>query len=260
MPNLALASSGITFPDSSVQTTSATAANAIGTTQLAANAVTTAKIAANAVTATQLGTNEQKQICKSWVNFCGTDIGGPTNGASGDSIVATSGSSVGVWNVPSTVSRVVGVVYYITSIGGTSGATLGGLNVATTGVQITAVNSGTQYAIKFLAGSATSSQTATGNGTSSGFSFSTNGIRSSYNVSSITKNGTGDYTINFATPMADANYNIAGSARRTGFPQCGIVGPKDGGQYDTAGVRLYVTDDGATAIDSTIVGVHIFGN
>jgi hypothetical protein len=33
--------------------------------------------------------------------------------------------------------------------------------------------------------------------------------RASYNVSSITKNGTGDYTVNFATAMADANYAIA---------------------------------------------------
>jgi hypothetical protein len=34
-------------------------------------------------------------------------------------------------------------------------------------------------------------------------------IRSSYNVSSVTKNGTGDYTVNFATAMADANYSVA---------------------------------------------------
>jgi len=34
-------------------------------------------------------------------------------------------------------------------------------------------------------------------------------IRSSYNVSSVTKNGTGDYTVNFASAMADANYSWA---------------------------------------------------
>jgi hypothetical protein len=34
-------------------------------------------------------------------------------------------------------------------------------------------------------------------------------IRSSYNVSSVTRNATGDYTVNFATPMADANYASA---------------------------------------------------
>lgn len=31
-------------------------------------------------------------------------------------------------------------------------------------------------------------------------------IRASYNVSSITDNGAGDYTVNFATALADANY------------------------------------------------------
>jgi hypothetical protein len=34
-------------------------------------------------------------------------------------------------------------------------------------------------------------------------------IRASYNVSSITDNGTGDYTVNFTTAMADANYAFA---------------------------------------------------
>ena len=32
-------------------------------------------------------------------------------------------------------------------------------------------------------------------------------IRGSYNVSSITDNGTGDYTVNFTTALADANYS-----------------------------------------------------
>ena len=35
-------------------------------------------------------------------------------------------------------------------------------------------------------------------------------IRASGNVSSITDNGTGDYTINFTTAMPDANYSVAG--------------------------------------------------
>ena len=35
-------------------------------------------------------------------------------------------------------------------------------------------------------------------------------IRASGNVSSITDNDTGDYTINFTTAMPDANYSVAG--------------------------------------------------
>lgn len=37
-------------------------------------------------------------------------------------------------------------------------------------------------------------------------------ILASYNVSSITDNGTGLYTINFTTALTDANYAVAGAA------------------------------------------------
>lgn len=33
-------------------------------------------------------------------------------------------------------------------------------------------------------------------------------IRASFNVSSITDNGVGDYTVNFTTAMSDANYSV----------------------------------------------------
>jgi hypothetical protein len=41
-------------------------------------------------------------------------------------------------------------------------------------------------------------------------------IRASYNVSSITDNGTGDYTINFTNALADTNYSVAGTAALVG--------------------------------------------
>lgn len=41
-------------------------------------------------------------------------------------------------------------------------------------------------------------------------------IRASGNVSSITDNGTGDYTVNFSTAMADANYSAVVSGSITG--------------------------------------------
>lgn len=46
-------------------------------------------------------------------------------------------------------------------------------------------------------------------------------IRASYNVSSITRNGAGDYTINFTNPMQDAKFAIAGCASQT------AAGPAD---------------------------------
>jgi hypothetical protein len=42
-------------------------------------------------------------------------------------------------------------------------------------------------------------------------------IRASYNVSSITDNGVGDYTVNFATALADANYSSASFAGDAAF-------------------------------------------
>lgn len=40
-------------------------------------------------------------------------------------------------------------------------------------------------------------------------------IRASFNVSSITDNGTGDYTVNFTTALPDANYCVSGSANES---------------------------------------------
>lgn len=43
----------------------------------------------------------------------------------------------------------------------------------------------------------------------------TRGINASFNVSSVTFNGTGDYTLNFTTAMTDANYATVITQQRT---------------------------------------------
>ena len=43
-----------------------------------------------------------------------------------------------------------------------------------------------------------------------------NTIRASGNVSSVTDNGAGDYTVNFSTAMPDANYSIVGTGGDAG--------------------------------------------
>jgi hypothetical protein len=43
---------------------------------------------------------------------------------------------------------------------------------------------------------------------------STVAIRASYNVSSITDNGTGDYTVNFTSALVDANFNAVATPGR----------------------------------------------
>ena len=48
-------------------------------------------------------------------------------------------------------------------------------------------------------------------------------IRASFNVSSITDNGTGDYTVNFTTAMPDANYCFSGFSNKTSATNRGAV-------------------------------------
>lgn len=55
------------------------------------------------------------------------------------------------------------------------------------------------------------------------FNGSTGGINASGNVSSVTRNGTGDFTVNFTTAMPDANYVYAGTAD----PPAVLLYPRD---------------------------------
>jgi hypothetical protein len=48
-------------------------------------------------------------------------------------------------------------------------------------------------------------------------------IRASGNVSSITDNGTGDYTVNFTTALADSNYSATGGGTTTGARSFGTA-------------------------------------
>ena len=82
-----------------------------------------------------------RMVAKAWVNFDGTTPGGG-NAASGFSITVNSGSGIGTWSQPSAswTSNYIGQIFYILSIGGVSGATLGGVNVSTSGIQIISVS------------------------------------------------------------------------------------------------------------------------
>jgi hypothetical protein len=79
-------------------------------------------------------------------------------------------------------------------------------------------------------------------------------IRASGNVSSITDNGTGDYTVNFTTAMPDANYCgqvscTAGSAEpRTGAP---VV-------YATGSCRIETGFSAFTNADCDLINVSVF--
>lgn len=79
-------------------------------------------------------------------------------------------------------------------------------------------------------------------------------IRASGNVTSITDNGTGDYTVNFTTAMPDANYSASGGSNSDGTT-FGVVTPLT---LATSSVRVTVRQVANALVDySTIcVAVH----
>lgn len=89
---------------------------------------------------------------------------------------------------------------------------------------------------------------------------STVAIRASYNVTSITDNGTGDYTVNFTTAMPDANYAVAGVCGWDNSSYLFLNQRATGSQNyppTTTGCRVFTSTTGGTA-DSNYVNVAIF--
>jgi hypothetical protein len=84
-------------------------------------------------------------------------------------------------------------------------------------------------------------------------------IRASGNVSSITDNGTGDYTVNFTTAMSDANYSVVTGGTRSDGVQSTIFGLISSVTApSTTVVRVFNKDDSGTANDVLYGCVAIF--
>lgn len=80
-------------------------------------------------------------------------------------------------------------------------------------------------------------------------------IRDSYNVSSITDNGTGDYTVNFDTAMPNDDYAILYTSQNND------TGGVSGSYTMTAGsVDIAIRTDSGTAVDRSIVSVGTFAS
>lgn len=86
-------------------------------------------------------------------------------------------------------------------------------------------------------------------------------IRSSYNVSSITDNGTGDYTVNFATALSDANYsaNVSSCDDAVAATWCYVKGTW-ATSATTSSLRVLTVNNAGALSDRTFVGVTIHGN
>lgn len=83
-------------------------------------------------------------------------------------------------------------------------------------------------------------------------------IRASGNVSSITDNGTGDYTINFTTAMPDANYCFTGNGEVVLGSRTVILQPVNG-TYAVGSVRVLCINNATdTVTDTTSTNAAIF--
>ena len=81
-------------------------------------------------------------------------------------------------------------------------------------------------------------------------------IGTPFNVSSITKNGTGSYNINFSTAMPNANYSVPVSTNGSGsggIPIGGVV------TYTTTYCTVQTTTT-ASVVDNTANSVAVFSS
>lgn len=91
------------------------------------------------------------------------------------------------------------------------------------------------------------------------FDGATATIKSSFNVTSVTRNSTGDYTLTFTTAFADTNYCVTcGGEAESGFPaEIRAVGVRNGGRA-TGTLRVVSGLTGANHIDLPAVFVSVF--
>jgi hypothetical protein len=90
-------------------------------------------------------------------------------------------------------------------------------------------------------------------------------IRASGNVTSVTRNGAGDYTVNFTTAMTDANYSVNAIAMLNGTNSSSnaafttVFGSATyGNAYTTTSIRLLTQDYVSIAKDVLALNVAIF--
>lgn len=85
-------------------------------------------------------------------------------------------------------------------------------------------------------------------------------IRGSGNVSSLTDNGVGDYTVNFTTAMSDANYSpvFGGTFNASGTTRDNNIGVRNNVAPTTAALRINVFEPNTGLIDALYCNVAIF--
>ena len=84
-------------------------------------------------------------------------------------------------------------------------------------------------------------------------------IRDSYNVSSITDNGTGSYSINFTTSLSNANYSVSGMCEESGTGYAHLFIDRTYA-ISTSSVHIQSIKENDSYYDATYVMAHVLGN
>jgi len=86
-------------------------------------------------------------------------------------------------------------------------------------------------------------------------------IRDNLNLSSLTDNGLGDYTLGFVSSMGNANYSYAGSSGGQSSTSNGSVWNYDNATARTTSLfRVILITTGGGAVDTPQIGVHVHGD
>lgn len=83
-------------------------------------------------------------------------------------------------------------------------------------------------------------------------------IRAAFNVTSITDNGVGDYTMNFISAMPDANYTMGFSRQLTYNSDHWLDHTVAPYIWSTSSLRVWVGYGGGTTQDEQVVCMMIF--
>lgn len=169
-------------------------------------------------------------LCRAWVNFNGTSS-----------------------NLTGTYSRTgTTITVSITSHGLTSGQSVYldfTTGAGTDGIYIVTVVNANSYTV-----------TDTVSGSTSGNVTQFRYIRASGNVSSITDNNTGDYTINFTTAMPDGNYAINGFGQTlaSSGTAASVISVKASTSLAVGSFTIRSFDAGIGFVESEIICIGVF--
>jgi hypothetical protein len=172
------------------------------------------------------------------IAWCGAD--GTSLNTAGANIAALVDGAVATGSVPGRLS------FSTTAVGGTGPAERA--RIAADGSQSSVIPGGSTLYPEFKCRAWVNFNGETSPGT----------IRASGNVSSVTRNGTGDYTVNFTTAMPDANYSFTfGGARDTSGNECYYNAYSNGVLTTSLRVRGF-SNSTVTARDMSYYTVAIF--